>query len=168
MATVYFGIDVRSFEVSSSAIPEYAKIIGTNAPVWGYAFDGTTREDIYTSFPLLLYGSGNITVAGSVYSRSGATSGTFVMGARIACITPGDATSMEAKAWATAQQSSSTTINSTAKGNTSFSITVSNLDSATALDEVWLNLYRLPADAGDTITSDIILTGRVYISYSDT
>jgi len=133
----------------------------------GYAFDGTTREDVYFSFPLILYGSGNISLVAKCYSRSGATSGTFVFGSRIACITAGDATSMEAKAWATAQQSSNTTINSTAKGATSCSVTISNLDSATALDEVWLNFYRLPADAGDTITSDIIVT-NLYISYSDT
>lgn len=167
MATVPYVLDIRGAEVGSSAIPEYVKIIGTNAPVWGYAFDGATREDVYFSLPLVLYGSGNITVNLRAYSRSGATSGTFVFGARIACSTAGDATSMEAKNWATAQQSSSTTINSTAKGPTACSITVSNLDSAAANDELWLNLYRLPADAGDTITSDIIIT-NVWLTYSDT
>lgn len=167
MATIYVGLDIRGAEVGSSAIPEFVKIIGTNAPVWGYAFDGATREDIYFAIPLLLYGSGNVTLTAKCYSRSGATSGAFVLGARIACSTAGDATSMEAKNWATAQQSSSTTINSTAKGPTACSITISNLDSAAALDELWLNLYRLPADGGDTITSDIIVT-NVYVSYSDT
>lgn len=167
MATVLYPLDIRGAGVGTSAIPELVFISGTNAPVWGYAFDGATREDIYYSIPLLLYGSGNITVNAKVYSRAGTTSGTIVFGARIACITAGDAVSMEAKNWATAQQSSSTTINSTAKGATPVSITVSNLDSATANDEMWLNFYRLPADAGDTITTDMIVT-NLYLSYSDT
>lgn len=167
MATVYVPLDIVSARVGTTAIPELVLISGTNAPVMGYAFDGATREDVYFSLPLILYGSGNITLTAKVYSRSGATSGTFVFGARIACITAGDAVSMETKNWATAQQSSNTTINGTARGATGCSVTISNLDSATALDEVWLNFYRLPADAGDTITSDLIVT-NLYLSYSDT
>lgn len=167
MATVPYPLDIRAATVGTSAIPELAYISGSNAPVMGYAFDGTTREDVYYQIPLLLYGSGNITLNAKCYSRAGVTSGTFVFGARIACISAGDAVSMEAKNWATAQQSSNTTINSTGKGPTACSITVSNLDSAAANDELWLNLYRLPADAGDTITSDIIIT-NLWLTYSDT
>jgi hypothetical protein len=167
MATVYVGLDPKSAILSSSAVPELVLIVGTNGPVMGYAFDATTREDIYFSIPLLLYGSGNITLTAKCYSRAGSTTGAFVLGARIACITAGDAQSMETKNWATAQQSSSTTINSTAKGPTGCTVTISNLDSATVNDEMWLNVYRLPADAGDTMSGDLIIT-NLYLSYSDT
>jgi hypothetical protein len=167
MATVSVPIDIRAATLGTSAIPELVYVSGTNAPVMGYAFDGATREDVYLSLPLLNYGSGNITVKAKCYSKAGVTSGTFVFGARIACSTDGDSTSMEAKNWATAQQSSNTTINSTAKGPKLCTVTVSNLDGATAGDEMWLNLYRLPADSGDTITSDIVVT-NLWLEYSDT
>lgn len=166
MATTNVGLDVKSAILSSSAIPELVLIVGTNGPVMGYAFDASSREDIYFSIPLLLYGSGNITCVCHWYSRSGSTSGAVVWGARIACTTPGDATSMETKAWATAQ-STTTTVNATAKGLTSTSITISNLDNAAAGDTMWLNVYRDAANASDTMTGDATLL-TLYLQYSDT
>jgi len=167
MATVYVALDPKSAIVSSSAIPELVLIVGTNGPVMGYAFDAAAREDLYFSLPLLLYGSGTITATCHWYSRSGSTSGATIWGFRIACITPGDSTSMEAKNWATAQ-TTTTTVNSNAKGLTSTAIAdSSNLDSAAALDTIWVNIYRDAAAGGDTMTGDAILTG-LYLSYSDT
>lgn len=164
MATVYVTLDPKSAIVSSSAIPELVLIV---APVMGYAFDASSREDIYFSLPLLLYGSGSITATVHWYSRSGSTTGAVVWGFRIACITPGDAQSMESKAWATAQ-TTTTTVNGTAKGLTSTAIVdSSNLDSATALDTIWVNIYRDAAAGGDTMSGDAIPTG-LYLSYSDT
>lgn len=160
------GLDPKSAIVGTSAIPELVLISGTNSPVMGYAFDASSREDLYFSVPLLVYGSGNITATLHWYSRSGSTSNAVVWGARIACITPGDAQSMESKNWATTQ-TQTTTVNSTAKGLTSTAVTISNLDSAAANDTVWLNIYRDAAAGGDTMSGDAILT-TLYLSYSDT
>lgn len=167
MATVYMGLDPKSAIVSSSAIPELVLIVGTNGSVMGYAFDASSREDIYFAVPLLVYGSGSITATLHWYSRSGSTTGAVVWGFRIACVTPGDAQSMESKNWATAQ-STTTTVNGTAKGLTSTAVVDSaNLDSATALDTMWVNLYRDAANGSDTMSGDAILTA-IYLSYSDT
>jgi hypothetical protein len=167
MATVYVALDPKSAIVSSSAIPELVLIVGTNGPVMGYAFDAAAREDIYFSLPLLVYGSGSITAVGHWYSRSGSTTGAVVWGFRIACVTPGDAQSMESKNWATTQ-TNTPTVNGTAKGLTSFTVVdSSNLDSAAALDTIWVNIYRDAAAGGDTMSGDAILTG-LYLSYSDT
>lgn len=161
------ALDPKSAMVSSTAIPELVLIVGTNAPVMGYAFDASSREDIYFSVPLILYGSGSITATAHWYSRSGSTSGAVVWGFRVACTTPGDATSMETKNWATAQ-TTTTTVNANAKGLTSTAIVdSSNLDSAAALDTMWVNIYRDAANASDTMTGDAILT-TLYLSYSDT
>lgn len=169
MATVYVGLDPKSAIVGASAIPELVLISGTNAPVMGYAFDAATREDLYFSLPLLLYGASapSITVTLHWYSRSGSTSGATIWGFRIAAITPGDTTSMEAKNWATAQ-TTTTTVNANAKGLTSTAVAdTANLDSAAALDTLWCNIYRDAAAGGDTMSGDAIFTGG-YLSYSDT
>jgi hypothetical protein len=166
MATVYMALDPKSAIVSTSSIPELVLIVGTNGPVMGYAFDAASREDIYFALPLILYGSGNITATAHWYSRSGSTTGAVVWGSRIACVTPGDAQSMESKNWATTQ-TQTTTVNGTAKGLTSSAVTISNLDSATALDTLWLNVYRDAAAGADTMSGDAILTA-LYLSYSDT
>jgi hypothetical protein len=46
-------------------------------------------------------------------------------------------------------------------------ITISNLDSIAANDWVVLKLYRVAADAGDTMTGDALVT-MAELSYSDT
>lgn len=169
MATVSLALSPRNAIVGTSAIPELVLISGTNAPVMGYAFDRTVREDIYIDdLTAITYGAsaGNLTLVIKWYSRSGSTSGNVVWGARIAAITPGDATSMETKAWATAQ-TTTTAVNATAKGPTSTSITISNLDSLTANDELWLNIYRDATNGSNTMTGDAIITSA-YLTYSDT
>lgn len=166
MATVYLPLDPKSAILSTSSIPELVLIVGTNGPVMGYAFDASAREDIYFSLPLPLYGSGNVTVTLHWYSRSGSTSGAVVWGSRLAAVTPGDAQSMESKNWATAA-TQTTTVNSTAKGLTSSAVAISSLDSLTALDTVWFDIYRDAAAGGDTMSGDAILLG-IYLSYSDT
>jgi hypothetical protein len=166
MATVSVIIDPRAAFLATTAMPEFVLITGTNAPVTGYAFDDTTREDIYFSLPLLSYGSGNMTLVVRWYSRAGSTTGGVVWGTRIACITPTDNVSVEAKNWTTAQ-TQATTVRSTAKYPNTTSVAISNLDSAAALDEMWLDVYRLPTDGSDTMTGDAIITS-MYLTYSDT
>lgn len=166
MATVPIILSPRNMFVGTSAIPELALIIGTNAPILDYAFDAAAREDIYDRFKLPLYGSGNLTLIVDWYSRAGSTSGAVVWGARIAAVTPGDSTSMEAKSWATAQ-TTTTTVNSNAKGLTTTSITISNLDSLALNDQLWLNIYRDATNGADTMSGDAIPCSAL-LTYSDT
>lgn len=166
MGTTYYPLDIKGAEVSTSAIPELVLIAGTNGPVGGYAFDASSREDIYFRIPIIGYGSGNVTVNLRWYSRSGSTTGAVVWGSRLAAITPGDAQSVESDAWATAA-TTTTTVNGTAKGDTSTAVAISSLDSLANLDDLWLNIYRDATSGSDTMSGDsIILTG--FLSYSDT
>lgn len=166
MATVYIPIDAKSLEVGASAIPELVAISGTNYVEYGYAFDAASREDVYFKLVLPLYGSGNVSVIIDWYSRSGSTSGAVVWGARLGAITPGDSTSVEAKGYGTAA-TTTTTVNSNAKGLTSTTVAISSLDSLAALDRVIFNVYRDAASGSDTMSGDAIID-CIYLSYSDT
>jgi hypothetical protein len=166
MATVYHDLAPEQAQFLSTLFPGIVKA-GTNFPVIGLAFDGTAQsESAYWRFPLLNYAaSGNITVTVEWYCT--ATSGTIYMEASIAAVTPNsDAASIEAKAFATANNNTDTAMGTT-KELANFDITVTNLDSSASGDEVWLKLRRVYDNAGDTIAGDIIVTS-VRVSYSDT
>lgn len=154
-----------SFPTSNPAAP--TEVQGTNFPVPGLAFDATTQETAFFRFPLLSYGSGNITVTVDWYADSASANG-ITFGASIACITQNtDTTDIETKAFATENTASDTHLGTTGQRLHTFDITVSNLDSAASGDDVTLRLRRVPADGSDTMTGDAIVT-RVVVSYSDT
>lgn len=166
MATVNVQIDPAAFRPFGTTFPELVKIDGTNFPNFGPAFDGGTAvEDAYYVFEARQYGSGNLSLDVEWYSRSGSTTGAVFWSAAIACVTPGDAVSMEAKSFATAT-TATTTVNGTARGLTRSTVTISNLDSIAANDLVILRLRRDPTNAGDTMTGDAIVVG-LNVSYSD-
>lgn len=153
------------FPTSNPGAPTMVQ--GTNFPVPGLAFDATTQETVFFRFPLLSYGSGNITVTVDWYADTASANG-IVFGAAIACITQNtDTQDIETDAFATENTASDTHLGTTGQRLHMFDITVSNLDSAAAGDDVTLRLRRAPADASDTITGDAIVT-RVIVSYSDT
>jgi len=137
---------------------------GTNFPVYALAFDATTSEAAWFQFPLLNYGSGNITLDVYWYSDT-ETTHAVVWSTKIGAITPGDATDMETKAFASAQQATGS-IPSQNQGLVKTTITISNLDSCAAGDWMVLELDRLPADASDTSTSDALCVMLV-LTYSD-
>lgn len=140
---------------------------GTNFPVPGLAFDATTQETAYFRFPALSYGSGNVTVTVEWYADTASANG-ITFGASLAAITPNtDTQDIETKAFATENTASDTHLGTTGQRLHSFDITVTNLDSIAAGDDVTLRLRRVPADASDTMTGDAIVT-RVIVSYSDT
>ena len=166
MATVPIILDPLVARVGTTGIPELVNIAGTDEPVWGYAFDAASREDLYFVFPAVLYGSGNVTVTVQWYSRSGSTTGDVVWGARLKAISDGDAVSVESKTFSTAA-TTTTTVNGTAKGPKFTTITITSLDSLTANDKLSINIYRDAAAGGDTMAGDAVyLTGTA--SYSDT
>ena len=97
-----------------------------------------------------------------------ASSGGITYGASLAAITPNvDTQDIETKAFATENTASDTHLGTTGQRQHSFAVTVSNLDSLAADDEVYLRIRRVPADGGDTMTGDAIIT-RVIVTYSDT
>lgn len=169
MATVALYLAPEEGGFAASAFPQFLKNLGTNFPVTGLAYDGagSTAERAYWKFQPIAYGSGNITCDILWYADSG-TTGAVVWEAALAAITPDvDTTDVETKAFATAQQVTDTHLGTTAQRLHKATITISNLDSVAAGDEAWLRVSRLPADAGDTMTVDAILTS-VRLSYSDT
>jgi hypothetical protein len=164
MATVAVPIDTQSYRVFSTLVPEYVVVNGANFPSDGPAFPQNTAAKAYYKIGAELYGSGNWTLKLEWYSRSGSTSGTVTWSVQMAAITPGDAVSVEGKSFATATAASATTVNSTAKGLTETTLTIStNLDSVAAGDTVWLAVTRTDAN----MTGDAILV-RMSLSYSDT
>lgn len=167
MATIQIALSPGDAYLPASNPAAPVQNAGTNFPVPGLAFDTTTQETCYFRFPALSYGSGNVTVTVEWYADS-ATSGGVTFGASLAAITPNtDSQDIETKAFATENTASDTHLGTTGQRLHSFDITVSNLDSIAAGDDVTLRLQRIPSDGGDTMTGDAIVT-RVVVSYSDT
>jgi uncharacterized membrane protein YjjB (DUF3815 family) len=132
---------------------------GTNYPVSGSAFaDATTDEQIFTRWLAAQYASGNVSVLVDWYSRTGQTTGAVVWGAALSVLTPGDAQSIEADAFAT-ENTQTTTVTGTARALTRSTITVSNLDSLAADDSVELRITRRQSNGSDTMTGDAVIVG---------
>lgn len=162
MTTIYQSFAARALDIGAANIPELVAIAGTNFPVSGYAFQKATTQYAYLDGIANVYGTGNPALTLHWESRSGSTTGNVVWTCSLACVTPGDATSYEAKSFATAQSASATTVNSTAKGLTASTITITNLDSIAADDSF---VIRISRDASDTMVGDAILV-RGFLAYS--
>lgn len=166
MATVTQVLDAGAAQFLSTAFPAAVKN-GTNAPVYGLAYDAASDEAAFWLFRAVSYGSGNLTVTVDWYADT-ATSGDVIWGAQLAAITPDtDSQDVETKALATANTVTDTHLGTTGQRLHRASITVSNLDSLAANDDVWLRIYRDADAAGDTMTGDAVLVS-VGIAYSDT
>lgn len=166
MATVYQQLDPAAAQFLSSSFPALVKN-GTNFPVVGLAYDAAAAENAYWLLRAVSYGSGNLTVDLDWYADT-ATSGVIRWGVAIAAITPdSDSQDVETKSLATAQTADDTHLGTTGQRLHRIAVTVSNLDSLAANDDVWVKVYRDAANAADTMTGDAVLVG-VTVSYSDT
>jgi hypothetical protein len=168
MATIkqHFDSDVLQFR-SATAFPQYVKADGSSYPVTGLAFDATTEEAAFIRLRAINYGTGNWTILLGWYADT-ATSGGITWGVSLAAITPNtDTTDTETKSFATETTFSDTHLGTTGQRAHDVIGTITNLDSVAADDWVEIKIARKPADAGDTMTGDAILT-MVGISYSDT
>lgn len=162
---LHFDPEVVIFR-SATAFPQYVRVDGTTGPVTGLAFDASTEETIYIRFRALNYGTGNWTITCNWYADT-ASSGGIALGASIAAITPDtDTQDMETKAFATETVFTDTHLGTTGQRSHDAVGTLSNLDSVAANDIVNMRLARKPADAGDTMSGDLILTA-IDLSYSD-
>jgi hypothetical protein len=152
---------------SATAFPQFVRADGTTGPVSGYAFDATTEETIYYRFRAGNYGSGNITITAAWYADTG-TSGGIAIGVSLAAITANtDTQDVETKAFATETIITDTHLGTTGQRAHDVIGTLSNLDSLAVDDWVLMRIARKPADAGDTMSGDMILV-MVDLSYSDT
>lgn len=151
----------------ATAFPQFSKVNGTNLPVSGLAYDATTQENGFWQFPILAYGSGNITATVLWYADT-ASSGGVVWGGSIRAVTPDtDSQDVETDALATETNVADTHLGTVGQRVHTCAITVSNLDSVASLDLVTFRLSRLTANASDTMTGDAIALA-VILSYSDT
>jgi hypothetical protein len=167
MGTVYQQLHPEEAQFLASAFPAYVKTNGTNFPVSGLAFDASTDERAFWKLMARSYGSGNLTLKIKWYADS-ASSGDVVWGARLAAITPNtDSQDIETKAFATAQTVTDSHLGTTGQRLHEVDLTISNLDSLAAGDEVFLEVYRDADAGGDTMTGDAILVS-LELSYSDT
>jgi len=161
MGTVSIPFDVAAARPDITNTPELVYINGTNFPPDGYAFPQSSAKAIYLRFNALQYGGGDLTLSVHWYSRAGSTTGNVTWSAALAAIGPGDAVSVEAKAFAT-NQAVTNAVSSTAKGLTQSTITISNLDGLINGDSAWIKITRTDTSmTGDAVFVDADL------SYSD-
>lgn len=167
MATVYQQLTPEAAAFPATVFPQYNKIAGTAFPVTGLAYDAALDEAAFWKLEALNYGSGNLTLDVEWYADS-ASSGDVVWGAAIAAITPDtDSGDVETKALATENTVTDTHLGTTGQRLHRASITISNLDSLAARDDVWVRIRRVGSSGSDTMTGDAILALAV-LSYSDT
>jgi hypothetical protein len=171
MATIKVPIALSSGSLmGGSSDAQWVVRNGTNFPRDGWLFSGgSTDNNVYFKFPILNYGSGNITLEIHWQSTGTNTSGNVVFGAQISAITPNtDTQDAETDGLATAQTVQDAHLGTTAKRVHECSIAISNLDSVAAGDEVTLFFYRDASDtANDTYADDVLVTA-LYLTYSDT
>lgn len=161
MATQSLQFDPKGFDLFSSNQPTVENVNGTTIPVAGYLFS-TNGDVFFRRFCARAYLSGNLTCRVRWYSKTGQTTGDIQWSAAIAAVTPGDAQSVLTKALATATNTT-TTVNSTARGDTTTDVTISNLDSLAEGDDVWLAVSKI----GGTMTGGAVVVG-VEILYAAT
>lgn len=166
MADVEIQLEPAAAQFLSTAFPALTKN-GTNFPATGLAFDAAADEAAFWMFRAINYASGNVTVGVDWYADT-ATSGDVVWAVQLAAITPNtDTQDVETKAFATANTATDTHLGTTGQRLHRIDVTVSNLDSLAADDDVWIRIARDADNASDTMTGDAVLVG-VTVSYLST
>jgi hypothetical protein len=169
VATVFYPIPIFSANLRTTNIPELITTQGTGAanpfPVQGWAF-GVANEALYTERLVLPnFGASNSTMSLLLdwYARTTATTtGSVTWGGSISVLTPSDAISILTDDLAT-ENTQATTTNSTGNGLVRTTVTLSNLDSLTALDNLTL---RIRTTLFTSFTGDAVLTAA-FFQYSD-
>ena len=167
MATVKQQFDCRDLIPYASAGPTFGvsdSSGGSAYPIDRLSFAAATAgQSAAVRFKASNYGSGNLTLVIRWYAA--ATTGDVQWNAQIVAISPGDAQSVLTDALATATNTV-TTVNGTTNGLNTTSVTISNLDSLAADDEVWLVITRNNGGS-DTMSGAALLLG-FELQYSDT
>lgn len=156
MTAVAQLLDVLGALVNTASPPT---LYDSNAGVLpkGYRFPQSSTAPIVLKARAEFFAGSTATLKLSWYSFAGSTTGNVTWSAEVAAVTPGDAVSVEAKGYATAQSATSA-VNATAKGEQQTSITLVNLDSLAANDDLWIRISRTDASmAGDAVLFDAAL-----------
>ncbi|GIH26063.1 hypothetical protein Aph01nite_43730 [Acrocarpospora phusangensis] len=130
------------------------------------AFDATTKEQLTWSWRMPANYASGLTVK-VTYKMASATTGGVVIEARVAAISPGDATDADAKAFGSANTSSTSTVPGTAGHEAEISLAVANNDSLAPGDHVVFYLARDPGAGGDTAAGDMEIVA-VSLDYTTT
>ena len=166
MATVKQPFAPEEAVYLAASFPAY-KTNGTNFPVSGLAYDAAADEHAFWKFKASNYGAGNLSLILRWYADT-ASSGDVIWNAAIAAITPDtDTQDVETKALAAVNAVTDSHLGTTGQRVHSCTITISNLDSLAADDEVFLRVSRDADNGSDTLTGDAILTD-MELTYSDT
>lgn len=174
MATISMPIPVAAWQPpdgTTNNIPPLRGVLkGTQTgaqvhiPYYGFDGAGTVPESVYVSFvmPVNYVSGGSLVLRGRINS---ATGNVARMQAQVSAVTPADADTPLEHALSTAA-TVDITANTTEAGRLLSGTITLNMDSAAAGDEVTIRLFRDPANAGDTHTTDFDLLG-VDFQYSD-
>ncbi len=148
--------------------PNFSRVLGTNGPVLGLAFDPTTDEGCFWAFRMSGYTGGNLTLRIPWYADS-ASSGNVVWEARLQAITADtDSQDVETDGWASSNFVQDTHLGTVGQRLHEATITLSNLDSVAEGDYVRLELRRDAngTNAADDMTGDAIIWELVELSWS--
>ena len=149
MATRFVGTPL-SAEFPASNYPQLT--LSNRRPVLG--FDASTSETCYWTTVIPQGWTGTVTAVIS-YAMASATSGGVAFDVAVEAITSGDATDTDATtSFASVNTGTDAGVPGTAGYMEQISVTLSNLDSATAGDLVRFSLARATANATDTATGD--------------
>jgi len=143
---------------ASNAAPAVQRVKSSAAAPSPYflqlAFDAATKEQAMWSFRMPAdYSSAPVLKV--QYKMTSATSGNVIIEGRIAAVTDGDATDVDAKAFGSANTSSATAVPGTAGHVDEISLTMTNADSVAAGDFAVVYLARDAANASDTAAGDM-------------
>lgn len=152
------GAAVLPDGTASNAAPAIQRVKSSAAAPSPYflqaLFDAGTKEQCMWSFRMPPdYASAPVLKV--QYKMVSATSGNVVIEGRIAAVSDGDATDVDAKAFGTANTSAATAVPATAGHLDEISLTMTNADSVAAGDFVIVYLARDAANASDTATGDM-------------
>jgi len=167
MATVTQQLDPTAATFLTSAFPQMVRN-GTNFPVSALAYDAATDEAAFWVVRAVSYGvsNPNVTITIDWYADT-ATSGVVVWEIQLAAITPDtDSGDVEAKALATLQTVSDTHLGTTGQRLHRCSVAMTNLDSLSADDDLWIRVARDANNAADTLTGDAHLV-LATVAYPD-
>lgn len=165
MATVTQQLDPSAGQFLSAAFPAFVRA-GASFPVVGLAYDAATNEAASWLIRAVNYGTGGVTVHVDWYADA-ATAGDVVWQAQLAAITPdADTQDVETKALAILNTVTDTHLGTVGQRLHRAIVTVSNLDSLAADDDVWVRIARDANNAADTMAGDAVLA-MATVSYSD-
>ena len=155
---------------ASNAAPAVQRVKSSAAAPTPYflqlAFDASTEEQAMWSFRMPAdYASAPVLKV--LYKMASATANGVVIEGRLAAVSDPDAQDVDAKAFAAANTSSTSTVPGTAGHMNEISLSLTNADSVAAGDFVVVYLARDVAAGGDTATGDMEVIA-VSIEYTTT